>query len=461
MIGAIGRDAGRAWRGTLLEPVLIASALTLVFLALVVLEPRKFLLVCGVLMVGAALWMARRYPEGSLVTLIGAATLDAEGRIGQVGPATLTLYQVLLVVVLAYAAWRVWTKRSRLAGTPIDVPALLFVAVVAVSVIGALSPARSVVALVSLLSSILLVYLVTTIADSPAALVRLVLGVLGIAAVFAVLALLESRNIFFIGDPIRQWDGVILPHVTFADPNNLGSFLMVSALLGLPMATIVRGWWPKAIVVGGAGLCGLALLVSTSRGALGALLLGVVVLFLGARMHRFYKVAAVALVLLVALAVPDPAVIVDELTTVVLDDSTRTRFSMADSALGMARDNPFGVGADNYPLVYPRYRDSFTRWNLVESHTTPLTLIVEYGVLGLLAFTWILWRSVTRVWWVRRQAADPVIRALAAGALASGIGIIAQSFTYSFETNKFWWLSIAVGMAVYTAWQRTIAEEVA
>jgi len=96
----------------------------------------------------------------------------------------------------------------------------------------------------------------------------------------------------------------------------------------------------------------------------------------------------------------------------------------------------------------------------VESHTTALTLIVEYGVFGLLAFVWILWRVLSRVWAVKREAADPVVRALAAGVLASEAGIIAQSFTYSFETNKFWWFSIAVGMAVYTTWQRTIAEEV-
>lgn len=459
-MNAVAGAGGRGRDDSMVGPAVAASVITVVVLALFSLVPKESALAVGVVAAIAALWSLRRYPEVALVALIGAATLDVEGRIGQIGPVTFTLYQVLLAIIIVWTAWRVRTKRSRFFGTPIDIPASIFVAVVAVSVIGAVSPARSMVALISLISSILLVYLVTTIADSPAALKRLVLGVFGIATVFAILAVLESRGLFFLTTPLRQWDGVILPHVTFADPNNLGSFLMIGALLGLPLVTVVRQWWAKAVVVAGFGACAVALLFSTSRGALGALLIGLAVLFFGARLHPFYKVLVVVSALLVVVALPDPAAVADRVTTVLVDDSTRTRFAMAGSALAMARDNPFGVGADNYSLVYPRYRHAFTRWNLVESHTTALTLIVEYGVFGLLAFVWILWRVLSRVWAVKREAADPVVRALAAGVLASEAGIIAQSFTYSFETNKFWWFSIAVGMAVYTTWQRTIAEEV-
>jgi len=87
------------------------------------------------------------------------------------------------------------------------------------------------------------------------------------------------------------------------------------------------------------------------------------------------------------------------------------------------------------------------------------TLLVEYGLIGLALFTWLLWRFVSRTWIVARREQTGILQSVATGALAAGIGVIAQSFTYSLETSKFLWLAIGVGMAVYTMWMRGFREE--
>lgn len=443
----------------LLGPLVAACAATIIVLVSLVAAPQALALLAGVVLLCVAARAAKDKPEVALIALIASATLDVHGRIAEIGPLKLTLYQVLLAGVVVYAAWRLWTHRSRITTTPVDAPLLLFMGFVVASIIGAVDPVRSVVALVSLLSSALLVYLVVVLADTPKALERLVLGVLAIAAVFAVLALLEAADVFFLTSPLRQWGGLILPHVTFGDPNMLGSFLMVGSMLGLPLVTVVEDRRMKAAIAAAAILCAFALVKSTSRGALGAFMIALAVLFLASRERTSVKAAVIAFTLVSLVAFADPVSLFEHARTVVLDASTETRLLMGRSALEMACDNPFGVGADNYPLVYPAYRDAFTRWNLVESHTMPLTLLVEYGVFGLFAFFWMLWRAMTRTYTVQQSSEDPTVRAVAYGALAAGIGIIAQSFTYSFETNKFLWLTIGVGMAAYTIWKRQTIEE--
>ena len=65
---------------------------------------------------------------------------------------------------------------------------------------------------------------------------------------------------------------------------------------------------------------------------------------------------------------------------------------MSKAGIDMATDYPFGVGLGGFPEVYPLYRQGPVRANLVESHMAYLTLLVETGLLGLLAYLWVLWR---------------------------------------------------------------------
>lgn len=446
-------------KGAMARLALAAAATTVAGIALWATVPKGLiaLVACLALVIVAAI--TYRKPETAIVVLIAASTLDVTGRIAQIGPLRLTLYQGLLAATVLFAIWRVKSARTRLKSTPVDVPLLLFMAVVVISVLGAGEPARAIVALVSLGSSALLVYLVLLLVDTPEALVRVVLGVLAVAVLFSVFTFFEARGAFSIGAPIQNWGAGIRPKVTFKDPNMLGSFLMVASMLALPLLQVAGRRRMKVLVVLAVLLCAFAIFETSSRGALGALGIALLASLTMMRIPFRYKAVIFVLVAIAAFTVLDPAWVVQKVLGAGEDESALARVYMGMSALNMAKDYPFGVGAANYPIVYPWYRDAAVRWNLVESHTMYLTLLVEYGIVGLSLFLWVMWRFISRTWLVAWREQRGMLQSLATGALAAGIGVFAQSFTYSFETSKFLWFSIAVGMAVYTMWKTQPVKE--
>jgi O-antigen ligase/Tfp pilus assembly protein PilF len=115
--------------------------------------------------------------------------------------------------------------------------------------------------------------------------------------------------------------------------------------------------------------------------------------------------------------------------------STRARFHMYRNTIDMIKDNFLvGVGFGNFKYVYPRYRDR-VEWALSglntrveQAHNEYLQIFSEVGLIGLLAFLWILagiGRMVLEI--VRMKAFSP--RGMMGLALTTGItGALVQSF---------------------------------
>jgi Flp pilus assembly protein TadD/O-antigen ligase len=134
--------------------------------------------------------------------------------------------------------------------------------------------------------------------------------------------------------------------------------------------------------------------------------------------------------------------------------SSQARFYMYRSTINMIRDNFFlGVGFGNFRYVYPRYRDR-GEWSLSglntrvdQAHSEFLQVFSEVGLIGLLAFLWILTGIGTMFWQVAkvREYSPQFLKGLA---LTMGIGAtLVQSF-FDFNLQNpasgvtFW---IAVG----------------
>jgi len=423
------------------------------FAALSLITPVAPLMIVAAAAIAIMLVAAIDHPEVGLVMLMGAATLDHVGRIAEFGPLKLTLYQALVAYMAIILVVRVAKGHSRLQATSIDLPVLLFLGIVAASLLVARDLPVGIVATVSLASSAFLAYAVVTLADTPRRLSFLVLGTLAVGAVIGVLGALERAEIFAVVGYLPIWGEGVRAKVTFADPNIMGSFQLTAAALALPFVLMARDWRVK--LIGSVGvLATVAGMLSTgSRGATVGFAIALLVILTFSRIRFSAKVAVVLIVVVLGgvwfAFVADPVWLQNRVINVADDGSMLARVHMGLSALEIHADNPRGVGIGNYPVHYPFYRDASVRFNLIESHTAYLTILVETGLLGLLAFLAILVGAAiptARAAWTAR---DPIVHALAVGALAASIGIAAQAFTYSLENSKFWWLSIGVGLTTW------------
>jgi len=415
--------------------------------------PADLALVVALALCGAVAFAAGKRPEVVVVALVGAAALDITGRIATVGDANLTLYQGLVAVVFVFAAWRVRKGESKLVGTPVDLPVIAFLGIAVASIFVAPLPLVAVVQVISILSCAVLVYLIVVLIDTPARAETLVLGVLGLAALWSVGAYFEKHSLLHFGTLLINYGYGVRTKMTFKDPNIFGDFLAVSSAMALPLAFVAKSWLKRLAIVGGVALCLAAIFWTGSRGALAGFLIAAVVVVIALRIPLWQKVVFLAgAALLVAAGIAffvDPLWIQNKVIGVWQDESWMDRVRIVQSALAMSHDHLIGVGAGNFSAIYPYYRDPLVRFDLVESHTMLATILVEYGVVGLGVFLWLLWRFLSRTALVVWREKAGRVQALATGVLAGGFAVIAQSFTYSLETSKYLWLTIGLGMALY------------
>lgn len=398
----------------------------------------------------------RKWAPVALVALMAAAALDVTGRIGQIGPARFTAYQLLALAVTTFTVWLLITRREPLPRTPVTVPVLAFLGTATLSLVFAAERLAGAVQLASLASSMVLAFIVMVLVRMPRSGVFVVGGMLVVASTLGVLALMEWGDLFALQHPVFYTPGYgIRARVTFGDPNILASFLMstlllaVPVLVGAPLSRRVRaaGWATASLALAG-------LATTFSRGGLGGLVVGLVCIAALVRVSKRARLVIIAVmvlaVVLAAALVVDAEWVADNVLDLSDDGSTMNRLYMAKGALEMWLDHPFGVGIDNYRVVYPEYQDPRAEQGIVYSHTAYVTVLAEMGFLGLLAFLWVLWRFFARAALPAvKRAHDPAVHALALGAFAAAAGMCAQAFTYSLEGSKFLWFAIGLGAAAW------------
>lgn len=403
----------------------------------------------------------RTWSPFALVALLAAAALDVTGRIATIGPARFTAYQLLAFAVAVFVGWLLLTRRERLPKTPLNLPVVAFLGAATLSLAFAAEKSPGLVQLASLTSSVVLAAIVVVLVREPRQGTVAVFGVLAVAAAMSVLAVLEWADVFALQHPVFYTPGYgIRARVTFEDPNILASFLMTAILLAVPLlASGAVRRLPRALGWAGVAVTLVGLSTTYSRGGLGGLLVGVLCIVVLLRASVKAKLVFVGMmVLAIVLAgslVFDAQWIADNVFALDENGSTMNRIYMAEGALRMWQDHPFGVGLDNYQVVYPRYRDPHAELGIVESHTAYITVLAEMGFLGLLAFLWLLWRFFARsALPAARSSEDPLVRGLAVASFAAAAGVSAQAFTYSLEGSKFLWFSIGLGAAAWAMYAR-------
>jgi O-antigen ligase len=245
----------------------------------------------------------------------------------------------------------------------------------------------------------------------------------------------------------------------FFDPNIYGRFLAVVMLLvvaGLLWArrarAVVAGVLVLAVLWGG-------LVLTLSQSSFASLLVGLAVLGgmrWGARRAVALALAVLALGAAFVLVAPS-AVRLDLGSSRSADAATSGRYDLIAGGLRLFEERPVGGwGSGSFARQYRRAEHVSAQRATSASHTIPITVAAEQGVVGLAAYLALLACALGRLF---RRAREAPARAAVAAAFAA---LIAHTMMYAaFLEDPMTWTLLAAGTALAVLTPRAAGEETA
>jgi hypothetical protein len=232
----------------------------------------------------------------------------------------------------------------------------------------------------------------------------------------------------------------------FFDPNIYGRFL---ALVMLGLASVLiwarrpRSLWftIAALVVLWGGL-----ITTLSQSSFASLLLGLAVLAWlrwGGKIVALPVAAVVVVGAVIVLAFPS-ALRLDLSDSGSVDKATSGRFDLMRGGVDLAREKPLlGWGSGSFNAEYRAHERSSNREATAASHTIPITVAAEQGIVGFAAYVALLVLALVRL--LRGARGSPVRAALAAGFFA----LVLHTWLYAaFLEDPVTWTLLALGTAL-------------
>jgi O-antigen ligase len=287
---------------------------------------------------------------------------------------------------------------------------------------------------------------------------QLLLGCLAvsaaIAAIFVAIGAVEAISQSLLLNPKLQssneFQGYFRVNSVFFDPNIFGRFLalvVVVVMAGVLWARERRAVWLGAAVI--AWLM-VGIVLSFSQSSIAALLLGCAILAAWRwGVARAVAVAVAGAVIVLAVIVLAPASFHFGLKGPSGSTATATsgRSSLVSGGLHLFRERPLlGFGSGSFEAEYRSLQGS-NRPNIQTatsaSHTTPITIAAEQGLIGLVVYAALLLAAALVLF---RGAGGSVARMAIAAAFAA---LVLHTWTYAdFLEDPFTWALLAVGCAL-------------
>jgi O-antigen ligase len=261
------------------------------------------------------------------------------------------------------------------------------------------------------------------------------------------------------------------------NPNQLGTYLVVVVLVAATL-TANKQWSPtaRAVVFGVTALCGAAVLMTLSRGALvglaAALLIAPVVLGRGRRAIALLFVVLAVVGSVAWYAALAPAGSVERVTHPERGGGTG-REDLWRVGWRMVQDRPMtGVGAGNFPVASIHYvlrpgatnRDEIIVDRRKVAHNIYLTVLSELGAVGFALFAVILGQCLVRAGQAARRFRDDgdlTMELVSRGLFLALISLFVADFFSSALYSKQLWLLLAIAPALLMIAEReTPAAEV-
>jgi O-antigen ligase len=216
----------------------------------------------------------------------------------------------------------------------------------------------------------------------------------GLALVFAAIGCVEfaTGHLLITNAKVVEAND-LLPYFRvnslFFDPNIYGRYLALTMILLAAVLLWTRRRREAVLIAAALGLLWVGLVFSLSQSSFAALLLGLGVLA-ALRWKPWPVLAGAGLAALVALGLVlfAPATLNLETGSVdELDRATSGRANLIGGGLRMVRDRPvYGFGSGSYAERYRERERVSSEKVAAASHTIPLTVTAEQGVIGLAAY---------------------------------------------------------------------------
>jgi O-antigen ligase len=411
--------------------------------------------VVGLVGVAVLAWLVHRRP--SLLPLAVAATLPFRIPIAAGGTTSsllVPLYAVIAAGVLAYAVPRLLGRAGAADGDEPEPGGVwlrrLLAAFIVAYAIGATYSSDFERALQQVVffyvPFALMSTLLVRVTWTRGLLVRCLAVLAALAVVFVSIGFVEYATRTLLLNPkviaSNQFETYFRVNSLFFDPNIYGRFLATVMLL--LAAVLLRARGPRVIVACAVLLAFLwgGLVLTLSQSSFTALLAGLIVLG-GLRWGTRPAVVATAAVLLVGAAVALAAP-----GQVGLDQSasngTSGRWDLIKGGLQLARDAPgAGHGSASFRREYRRAENASGQRATNASHTMPVTIAAEQGVIGLALYVALL---VAALRLLLRDARSSIAR----GALAAAfVALQVHTMMYAaFLEDPLAWALMAVGVGL-------------
>lgn len=345
---------------------------------------------------------------------------------------------------LAKDKTRIWgrVKKDALLWLPI-----LLLGVYLLSTAFSVSPRHSLIETLRLVSLLITFYFAVAYVRDEKDLQRLGYTLIVVGSILGLIAIEEylTAHFFFSATPV-----VVInrrANATFADPNILGRFLVVTFLFSVAELERRFAWKERLFPLLAIFLQGAGLGITGSRGGILALAVSSIV-FVVLIPRRKLALSAMCLMIfaIIAAAFLNPVLMArfESLRTGLLSASGGIREYLWRSGVAMVRDHPlFGVGVGAFGFVfttiYP-YFNPYSTFSGSLSHTAVLTVLAETGFLGFTVLYFLFAKTIQRGWDISLTVSNERLRFLSASTVGGILAIFvsAQAEGRLYEEPLLW-----------------------
>jgi hypothetical protein len=245
----------------------------------------------------------------------------------------------------------------------------------------------------------------------------------------------------------------------FFDPNIYGRFLALTMIVLAASLPSLRRGRQLALVAAALAVLWFGMVLSLSQSSFAALLLGLLVLA-ALRWRPLLvvgvTVAALAAGLVVVVAAPEQ-VGLHTGSSRGLDRSTSGRTDLIKGGARMARDRPiYGFGSGSFANDFRKRERVHSEKSAAASHTIPVTVAAEQGVIGLASYLWLLFCAFALLFGggLRRAVrAGPAEERVGRAAMAAAYaGLVLHTLVYAaFLEDPLSWVLLALGASLRLA----------